>query len=158
MSIITPILGPEMMLTCPRCPRRSLAKRGCGPRSARLQSQRPAWTRGWCTLTPCDLPFQESRIYAVATSGMRLSEVSARSNATCCGESQVSCPWWAGWACGEEKTRRNTQGQVTCSPFPPTAGEVQVKARGPGSLGERGKLHRFSSSPACGWEWVGTEL
>uniref|UniRef100_A0A8C9BR22 Pleckstrin homology, MyTH4 and FERM domain containing H1 n=1 Tax=Phocoena sinus TaxID=42100 RepID=A0A8C9BR22_PHOSS len=32
-------------------------------------------------------PSWESRIYAVATSGMRLSEVSARSNATCCASS-----------------------------------------------------------------------
>ncbi|KAB1278378.1 Pleckstrin homology domain-containing family H member 1 [Camelus dromedarius] len=34
-----------------------------------------------------DLAFQESRIYAVAKSGMRLSEVSARSNAACCASS-----------------------------------------------------------------------
>ena len=145
------------MLTCPRFPGRSLAKRGCGPRSARLQSQRPGWARGWWALTPCDLPFQESRIYAVAASGVRLSEVSARSNAACCGKSQVSCPWQAGWACGEERTRSSAQGQVACSPSPPTAGGVQVKARGPCSLGERRKLHRFSSSPA-GREWAGTEL
>nr|XP_012374633.1 pleckstrin homology domain-containing family H member 1 isoform X2 [Dasypus novemcinctus] len=40
-------------------------------------------------------PSWESRIYAVATSGMRLSDVSPRSNASCCGrksESKASSP------------------------------------------------------------------
>ena len=43
-------------------------------------------------LTLLGLSFQESRIYAVATSGMHLSDISPRSNATCCGECHVGCP------------------------------------------------------------------
>lgn len=45
--------------------------------------------RGWGeqSLTVWDVLLQESRIYAMATSGMQLSsDVSSRSDAACCGE------------------------------------------------------------------------
>lgn len=84
-------------------------------------------------------PSWESRIYAVATSDMRLSEVPVRSNATCCGESQVApVAGRVGMRGGEDSELH--PGQVTCSPFLPTTGEVHVKARGQGSLGGRRKL------------------
>ena len=70
----------------------------------------------------------------MATSGMRLSEVSVRSNATCCGESPVApVVGRVGMRGGKDSELR--PGQVTCSPFLPTAAEGQVKARGQGSLG-----------------------
>ncbi|KAM4853433.1 pleckstrin homology domain-containing family H member 1 [Thomomys bottae] len=57
----------------------------------------PSWVRGDSTtgleaepqlaLGPDLLSFQESRIYAVATSGMQLSDVSPRNNAICCASS-----------------------------------------------------------------------
>lgn len=75
----------------------------------------------------------------MATSGMRLSEVPVRSNATSCGESQVApVAGRVGMRGGEDSELR--PGQVTCSPFLPTTGEVQVKACGQGSLGGRRNL------------------
>ena len=69
----------------------------------------------------------------MATSGMRLSEVPVRSNATCCGESQVApVAGRVGMRGGEDSELH--PGQVTCSPFLPTTGEVHVKSRGQGSL------------------------
>lgn len=61
-------------------------------------------------LTFWNLSFQESRIYAVATSGMQVSDVSPRSSAACCGESETERlegsggPLVAGWVSMEEET------------------------------------------------------
>lgn len=79
---------------------------------------------------------------------MRLSEVSARSNTTCCGEFPGSGPWWVGWACRKE-TLSKAQGEVTCSAFPLAAAEVQ-KAQGQGSQGEKRKPRRCGSSAQVG--------
>lgn len=94
--------------------------------------------------------FQESRIYAVATSGMRLSDVSPRSNTACCGEfhmwelrahfflySESPHEAWRHQTPkvgrvgkrGGEDSRQHPGPMLPGTLFPSPAGEVQVKSQ-----------------------------